>query len=216
VRAVRNLIVVVIVGYAFLVGALRVYVETYTQAPVERPVSAIVVLSSGPMSTGQDSRTAIRTRIGVELYFAFLDAGDQPQLVLSGGKGEGEQSSMAQDMKDLALKEGVPARAIMIEDRSGSTLQNALFSRQVLGSEAPDQVVIVTDRFHIPRAWVSFRWAGMTDIVLVAADGEDEPVDWDNLMGEGVKWPANIIRGAVFSALAAAGWAHRDLQWMIE
>ena len=215
-RAVRKLIVIVIAAFVLLVGVQRVYVETYTQAPVERPVRAVVVLSSGPVTPGRDGRTAVRTRAGVKLYFALSNADDEPRLVLSGGKGEGERVSKAEGMKELALEEGVPPNAILVEDRSGSTLQNALFSRHALGGDAPGQVVVVTDRFHIPRAWASFRWAGMSDLILVAADGEDEPVDWDNLMGEAVKWPVNIARAAAYSALSAAGWSKHDLLWMIE
>jgi len=215
-RTVRKFIVVVIAAYVLLVGVQRVYVETYAQAPVERPVSAVVVLSSGPVTPGRSGRTAARTRAGVNLYFALSNADDEPRLVLSGGKGKGERMSKAEGMKELALDEGVPPHAILVEDRSGSTLQNALFSRQALEGDASGQVVIVTDRFHIPRAWASFRWAGMSDLILVAADGEDEPVDWDNLMGEAVKWPVNIARAAAYSALSAAGWSKHDLLWMIE
>jgi vancomycin permeability regulator SanA len=179
-------------------------------------VSAVVILSSGPVAPGRDGRTAARTRAGVKLYLTLSSAEDEPRLVLSGGKGAGERVSKAEGMKEIALDEGVPPNAILLEERSGSTLQNALFSRQALGGDVPGHVVIVTDRFHIPRAWASFRWAGMNDLILVAADGEDEPVDWDNLMGEAVKWPVNIARAAAFSALSAAGWSKHDLLWMLE
>ncbi|MEX5729690.1 uncharacterized SAM-binding protein YcdF (DUF218 family) [Rhodovulum iodosum] len=213
-RVVRKLIVFAIVAFGLLVGVQRVYVETYKQAPVKRPVGAVVVLSSGPVGPQRNGRTAVRTRAGVDLYFELSNAGDTPRLVLSGGGGG--QNSMAEGMKEIALDAGVPAEVILVEGRSGSTLQNALFSRQAMGDNVPGHLVIVTDRFHIPRAWASFRWAGMSDFVLVAADGEDEPVDWDNLMGEAVKWPVNIARAVAYSALSAAGWPQQELLWMIE
>ena len=215
-RNLARLLVFVVGGYFFVVLGMRVYVETYAQAPIEGPVSAIVVLSSGPVRSDQTGRSEVRTRVGADLYFTLIEAGDDPKLVLSGGKGEYEKTSKAEGMKNIAISEGVPPDAILIEGRSDSTLQNALFSRQVLELDPPGRIAVVTDRFHIPRAWASFRWAGMSDLVMVSADGEDEQVDWDNLMGEGIKWPANTLRGAAFSALVAVGWAQEDLYWIIK
>ncbi|MEQ8255609.1 MAG: YdcF family protein [Roseovarius confluentis] len=215
-RHFGKLLLFLLVAYVLLVGAMRVYVETYRQDLVQGPVSAIVVLSSGPMRDDREGRTGMRTRSGVDLYFRLRQAGDDPKLVLSGGKVFSDHPSMAEDMRDLAVDLGVPPDKIIVEGRSGSTLQNALFSLQLLGDEASGQIAVVTDRFHIPRAWTSFRWAGMSDLVMVSADGETEPVDWDNLMGEGIKWPANALRGLVFSILTTLGRAEEDTLWIIE
>ena len=214
-RTLKLLLVLVVVTYLCEIGVMRAYVETYRKTPITGTVSTIVVLSSGPMTRTQDDRTVVRTRAGIDLYFTLAQMGDEPRLVLSGGKG-GHETSKAKDMIDLAIKGGVPPHAILAEGRSNSTLQNAFFSRQLLGSASHGRIAIVTDRFHIPRAWASFRWAGMSDIVMVAADGETDPVDWDNLMLEGVKWPANILRGAIFSALRVTGWEQRDIYWVIQ
>ncbi|MGK7652989.1 YdcF family protein [Roseovarius sp. B08] len=215
-RRLGKLLLFVVVAYLLLVGAMRVYVETYRQDPVQGPVSAIVVLSSGPVRDDREGRTGMRTRAGVELYFTQREAGHDPKLVLSGGIIHPESPSMAEDMRDFAVDLGVPSDKIIVEGRSGSTLQNALFSHQLLGDAASGQLAVVTDRFHIPRAWTSFRWAGMSDLVMVSADGETEPVDWDNLMGEGIKWPANAVRGLVFSILSTVGWAEKEILWIIE
>jgi len=210
-RVFRNLIIAGILFYLAIVAGLKVYVETYAQAPVDPPVSVIVVLSAGPVNSERDNRTAVRTAVGAELYSDLVAAGHDPVLVLAGGKEPSERRAKALGMAEVARDAGVPDASILIDDQSRSTLQNAMFSRQLVEGEFDGRTVVITDRFHLPRSWASFRWAGATDILLLAADGEDEEVDWDNLFREALKWPFNAVRALAVSVLVALGWPADDL-----
>jgi uncharacterized SAM-binding protein YcdF (DUF218 family) len=128
-------------------------------AQAEPPETAplVVVLGGGIRYDGvlhprsnHHMRTAIR----------FYQEGRTERIHFSGGAFGPVPEAHA--MRDLAIEAGVPAGAITIEDRSTSTLQNALFTLQEIGPLPPGSV-IVSDRSHLPRAWLSFYWAGVRD-----------------------------------------------------
>lgn len=82
--------------------------------------------------------------------------------------GPSEAAVMAAAARDL----GVPSEAILIEDASGSTLQNALFSKPQI--QAAGTFVLVTENFHMGRAYASFVWAGLLpDAVCLAGHDHD-------------------------------------------
>lgn len=210
-KVVGKLVIVGVCCYLAIVAGLKIYVETYAQAPVDPPVSFIVVLSAGPVNSERDNRTAVRTAVGAGLYTDLVAAGHDPLLILAGGKEPAERRAKAVGMAEMARDAGVPDTAILIEDQSRSTLQNAMFSRDLLEGGFDGSAVLITDRFHLPRSWASFRWVGANDILLLAADGPEEDVDWDNLFREAVKWPANVIRALAYSTLVFMGWPQDKL-----
>jgi uncharacterized SAM-binding protein YcdF (DUF218 family) len=105
----------------------------------------------------------------------------------------------------------VPVDDIRVEVESHSTLQNALYSRDILGPEAEQPVILVTNRYHLPRSWASFRWAGMHDITLYSAEPAEAAPDTGAIVLEAVKWPANLARAGVFSLMTAVGADGGDL-----
>jgi uncharacterized SAM-binding protein YcdF (DUF218 family) len=57
-----------------------------------------------------------------------------------------------------AAAQAIPGAALTVEAASYSTLQNALFSKPAL--DGTDHLILVTEAWHLPRAWASFVWAG--------------------------------------------------------
>ena len=180
---------------------------TYLHTPTETlPEGAnVVVLSAGLSGSEMSARTAARATRGIVAYQALEARGETPLLVMSGGQGIGDPSAHATLMGDAARAAGVPATALRIEARSHSTLQNALYARDILGPAADGPIVVVTNSFHVPRALASFRWAGMQDVTMVSAEGPDDPPDIAGLLGEGIRWPGNALRAGLYSAATAIG-----------
>jgi len=73
-------------------------------------------------------------------FALFRALGDRPSLLLTGGRGE------ALAMRDLLVARGVPESKLLLETRSGSTVQNAQFSTAMLAhaSQRFRSVLIVT------------------------------------------------------------------------
>ena len=110
-------------------------------------------------------------------------------------------------MRDLAISLGVPASAATAESASQSTLQNALMSREVLGPRAGQGVILVTDGFHLARAWASFRWAGYRPAHLAASSAfgrQSAPDQLRRVAREALAWWFNLARVAAYEVMALA------------
>ncbi len=190
--------------WAALIGT-ALYVAMYNETDPLPEAEAIVVLSgAGADLGGIGPETQARINRGVELF----EAGTAPRLILTGGTGT-SNPAVADAMREAAIEAGVPEDAITVETESLSTLQNALFTADTdaVASEAP--IIIVTHRYHLPRANASFRWAGFTDITNAAADPDGGFQISEGLLWESLKWPYNALRAAAASA-AMAGDVPRE------
>jgi uncharacterized SAM-binding protein YcdF (DUF218 family) len=196
-RCIAVVLLVMVAGWVGTAG----FVALYAQPDPMPRAAAVVVLSGGDTAGGGLAPdTALRVAHGVRLWHA----GAAPRLVLSGGTlPKGATEPVALRMKAAAVAAGVPADAILTEAGSQSTLQNAILTTDLL---PPDDgaVILVTHRFHMPRAWFNFRLQGYAIIARSAADSGPVVVDgW--LFGEGPKWAVNLLRAGIHGGLSAAG-----------
>jgi uncharacterized SAM-binding protein YcdF (DUF218 family) len=91
-------------------------------------------------------------------------SGGSPLLVLSGGKGTDEVVAEAVAMGDYAERQGVPRDRMVIEDRSTTTEENLVNSREMLAERGlTGKVVVVTSNYHAMRA------ASLTEQLGIAA-----------------------------------------------
>jgi uncharacterized SAM-binding protein YcdF (DUF218 family) len=112
--------------------------------PPEGRFDWIVVAGAGVMPGGVPSDALVaRTREAVALY----RAGVAPRIALTGGVGDwGPAESVVAER--LAVGWGVPPDAILREETSTSTEENAAELRRRIGNA---RVVVVTDRYHALR-----------------------------------------------------------------
>ena len=103
-------------------------------------------------------------------------AGKAPLVILSGGKVvlNMELASQAETMKLFLVDLGVPESAILLEENSNNTYENALFSSQMLSALGLDSVLLVTSALHMRRALSASKAAGI-NAVPVATDFEAYP-----------------------------------------
>lgn len=87
-------------------------------------------------------------------------SGRAPVLILSGGRG-GSGRSEAALMAAAIARLGVPASAVMLEERSRDTHGNAVFTAELAGRHGIRRVLLVTSSLHMPRASHWFRAAGL-------------------------------------------------------
>ena len=112
-------------------------------------------------------------------------------------------------LAELADANGIPPHALKVEARSFSTLQNALFSQPALTGAT--HLVLVTEAWHLPRAWASFALAGDLRLSL-AASARWGPAAFRMVPREAAAIWFNAGRAAVWTV---AGWlgvsrTHRD------
>ncbi len=185
-----------------LIGT-ALYVALYSPDADVPTGDAIVVLAGNAGKTGKglSGETAERLNAGVALYQAEA----APLLVVTGGG----EPPVAEAMRDMAIGLGVPEDAIIVENKSHSTLQNALFTADFEAIDSGAQLILVTHRYHLPRANVSFRWAGFSNVANHAADPEAGFQVSGGMLWESLKWPFNVLRASAAS-IALAGDVPRE------
>lgn len=67
----------------------------------------------------------------------------------------------AEVMKNLLIEWGVPEGAILVEDKSRNTRENAVNARRMLVAGKIEGALLVTSALHMPRAMAVFRRAGV-------------------------------------------------------
>ncbi|MBE3638284.1 YdcF family protein [Mangrovicoccus algicola] len=119
--------------------------------------TAIVILGAAVWPGGRAS-PALARRIarGADLARQY----PQAAVIGSGGLGRDAPAEAHVIRRDLVAAGIDPAR-ILCEDRSTSTLENALFTARLMRAHGLDRVLVVTDSYHCPRAVLSFRRFGM-------------------------------------------------------
>lgn len=136
---------------------------------LEKPYQAAIVLSGvtasdkGPYDRVHLYKGADRVMHAVQLY----KLGKVENLVLSGGSGslEADSVSEAERMKRVMVLSGVPDSAIILEEKSRNTHENALFSKQLVDSAFTDgRFLLVTSAFHMRRAQACFAQEGLAAV----------------------------------------------------
>lgn len=89
------------------------------------------------------------------------------RLILSGGRGEGNQASEAEVMKKQAMMAGVRASDIVLEDQSHSTWENLLYSQNL--TSHCKSVVGISDAYHLARIELLARRLGWKDLKTIPA-----------------------------------------------
>lgn len=110
-----------------------------------RRVDAIIAISGGD--------TTARTNEAISLY----KSGWAPRLVFSGAAEDTSGPSNAAVMRKIALGAGVPDSAIMIDEFSQTTKQNAQETTGLLEGEDISSVILVTSGYHQRRASLEFK-----------------------------------------------------------
>ena len=123
--------------------------------------------------------------------------GEAPLLLLSGGGGR--QRSEADAMRELALGEGVRSEAMLLEDRSRNTVENAVFSAALLRGKGGRRVIVVSEAYHLLRARILFKAAGL-EVVAASAPPVRLRRDFLMYLRESVALPRSLLRLALGGA----------------
>ncbi|WVT92267.1 YdcF family protein, partial [Enterococcus durans] len=123
----------------------------------------IVVLGAG-LIDGERVSPLIAKRINKAIAFYWAQSKatlNPPVLLMSGGKGTDEKVAEAIAMKQYALEKGIPERDILVETNSTTTLENMLFSKEIMDQQmnGPYRAIFTSNNYHIFRAGLYARQA---------------------------------------------------------
>ncbi|HIW76693.1 MULTISPECIES: YdcF family protein [Gordonibacter] len=151
---------------AFTFTALLLYSWLYRRLPKRCDYDYIVVHGAGLSGTKPTPLLAGRLDKGVELWEA---GGKRALIIASGGQGPDEQLPESTAMKNYLVEErGIPADAIIEENRSATTMENLRNSKAIMDARSGAgayRAAVVTSDYHV------FRTAEYAHQIGLVADG---------------------------------------------
>jgi uncharacterized SAM-binding protein YcdF (DUF218 family) len=155
-------------GNRYLANSLARSLEwQYPSLGPVKTVDLIVVLGGATEPQIAPRPMAEISGAGDRVIYAAKLYQDHPKakLLLSGGDVEfldQSESTPAADMADLLNLMGVPDSAMILQDRSQNTYEDALYSCEKIKAEGYKNVVLVTSAMHMPRSMKLFIKQGCT------------------------------------------------------
>ncbi|MDQ8034237.1 MAG: YdcF family protein [Bordetella sp.] len=139
--------------------------------PAELPPADAIVVLGGNTANGRANwflpydkdKTVVRVDTATELFLA----GRAPKVVVSGGALEGDVSE-AKGMAHRMRQQGVPEQALILENASRNTYENAALTEDTLRAHQVKKVLLVTSALHMPRAMAAFSKQGVEAIAAPA------------------------------------------------
>lgn len=152
----------VIIGVvALLIGSFIVFVSFYLplQDPLEK-ADVIIAVSGGD--------TSGRTKHAIDLYKEEW----APKLIFSGAAKDPKSASNAKVMMSMAVGQGIDPKAILIDEQSRDTKENAEKTRELVGDKKT--VILVTSDYHQRRAYKEFQRVLGEDVKIINAPAKDK------------------------------------------
>jgi hypothetical protein len=130
--------------------------------------------------------------------------GFTPRILISGHGPSPDSAPEWRLYRDYAIGQGVPAAAILVEEKATNTLENFTLSARVIEAEIGwsrvNSVAIAAKPFHMRRALMTARanWPAHVRFVMRPSNAPDDPpaATW---------WQTESGRGYVLSELRAIG-----------
>ena len=124
----------------------------------------LIVLGAQVYETGP----SVVLRCRLDAAADYLKENEETLCIVTGRKGYNEPVSEAEGMRDYLISVGIDEERILLEPLAKNTRENLLYSRKLLSSPEAS-VAIVTNNFHVYRALVLAKEAGIADVSAISA-----------------------------------------------
>ncbi|RJE90985.1 YdcF family protein [Paenibacillus sp. 1011MAR3C5] len=149
------------VGMGWIMAAAAMAVLTYVcwlHAVVLKPGKADALIVLGYVSKDGRIHPLLKERLD-EACKLFRQYGHK-YIIVSGGA-VGSRRSESELMKKYLVENGVPEKRVLEEDKSYNTVQNLMFSKQLMAQYQLESFIIITNLFHIRRTKYIMHRLGM-------------------------------------------------------
>ncbi|GIP24683.1 YdcF family protein [Paenibacillus sp. J22TS3] len=158
----------VLVAVSFLVVEVFVFSGFGTDDEPAGGADYVIILGSG--LKGTELSLTLKQRLDASL--PYLNQHKAVPVIVSGGRGPGEDITEAEAMKRYLVDRGISEERILLEDRSTSTKENLLFSKTIIQGRGGKslKILIVTSDFHMFRAKYIARKLGYNEVYSLAGE----------------------------------------------
>ena len=150
----------IIFGFAFV--GFMMYSCVYLWLPKKQHYDFIIIHGAGLLD-GERVTPLLKRRIDKAVQAFHQSKNPHIRLIASGGQGSDEKISEAQAMYNYLVKNtDVPKEAIILEEKSTTTYENLLFSKEI-GEQLVEnpRFLFVTNDYHVFRTSTYARQIGM-------------------------------------------------------
>jgi uncharacterized SAM-binding protein YcdF (DUF218 family) len=158
-RRILQAAIGLLIVWIIVCAGLMLVVHQYGQQTSTQTADVIIVLGSGVRRDGRPGDALYRRSLhAAELY----TEGYAPNVICTGGQTIGYPRSEADACRQVLEENGVPTAAILLDDHSRSTEENAINSQAIMDAQSWQDAVLVSDSFHMLRAEWIFELQGLT------------------------------------------------------
>jgi len=151
------LVVVLIFALVSIIAILAYQIVSFGFTEKPKKSDAIIVLGCAVYGDTPSPFFKERLEEALKLY----KEGYGRYIIISGGKGPGESISEAEAGKRYFLEKGVASKNILLDNKSFSTYENLLFSKEIMEKNSLKTAIIVSNKFHLKRASVIAKRIGI-------------------------------------------------------
>lgn len=143
--------------WSLSVAVLAIAIHSYGHSQNPQPADVIIVLGAGLRRDGRPGPALSRRAMqAAELW----RDGYAPMLLCTGAQADGYPRSEAAACRETLIALGIPSSAIVLEEHSRSTEENAIYAQRIMEAKAWQNALIVSDSYHLLRAhWLFQRQA---------------------------------------------------------
>ena len=173
-RRLLRFLLILIGGWLLLCFVIAGVVYAYGLTDRAEPADVIIVLGSG-LNRNQTPGPSLRNRSAHAA--ALWREGYAPMIICAGGYARWATRSEADGCAEVLRDNGVPPEAIVLEERSRSTEENAVYAQEIMQARGWQSALIVSDGYHLLRATWIFSQQGFTDFSTSPATVTPRPVN---------------------------------------
>lgn len=157
------ILIIIIAITAIVLSSLMIKEALNKPASDSKAVAVIL----GCKVNGEEPSLMLKRRLDTAVK--YLNENKEIYCIVSGGQGPNEGISEAHSMFNYLVKNGIDENRIFIEDKSHDTEQNIKFSKDILNQNGlGNEIIIITDGFHILRAKTIAQKEGITSYSIPA------------------------------------------------
>lgn len=139
-----------------IIGAINILSFSSNSKPLR--ADCIIILGCKVDGTTPSPFLISRMDEGIKLY----NAGYGKYIIVSGGKGPGEDITEAAAMKSYIISKGIANGNILMEEASTNTMSNLINSKKIMDANKFSTAIIVSNSSHLKRASLMARKLGIT------------------------------------------------------
>lgn len=147
-RRIKRVFMGVIFIAMVYVTITTISICTYSGKDEKCKADIAIILGAGATEEGVSPVYRERINHGIWLYEnGYVDA-----ILVTGGIGEGNQSSDAEIAREYLLQQGIPKEIVYIEDKSTITQENIQNAKEIMDDQSLETAIVVSDPLHMKRA----------------------------------------------------------------